>query len=1485
MLAVQLPRIQQELASKALVRLESAIDGRLEVGEILIQPFNAVMLKDVNIIDNNPLKETPLPGWEPVDTLFHADIITATLKLSNLIKTEGLHLGRVTLDGGSMHLVIEDGEYPTNLARIFRIVEKEHERIEKGNIFDASKIRVKDFRYRMSDAAKPHRPNDGSFINWQDLDLRAQLRGHSLRLSKSRVSGVVDNLTAVEKCGYRISRASGRARVGMGKTEITNLHLTDLWSDLRIESYTMNYDYSKAFSKYISDVKMGLKIRKGSILSFKSMHAYMGVFPGNEAVLLLDKGSASGYVNDLKVEDLKFIDPDSGIRGSLSCSLLGLPDIQNLAFEATLKDFNATTAGFDRAFRIWTSGQAPGVSSYAPGRSMTLNASARGNLRKMDISLSLGSRIGSLKARADIRNLLNPSQGLDIRGNVSTRDLNLGVILDASALGAVSLESGLKAHLKKGENSVTIDSLKVSRLGALGYDYTNIAATGSFSGTSFDGKVICDDPNLNFLFQGIFNLSGKTSNALYKFYANLGYADLAALNIYKLGEAKLSGQAYANFMRISRGDVIGDVDIRDLVLSGEDGHKNIGDISIASHSNDNLHRIQFKSSFADGGYVGERSFAELFDAIQNVTTRRDVPSLYPGRQKANPDNGASELEFNFHDNWNLLSYFVPDLYIADSTSVRLRIDKRGVLNGSVVSPRVAYGANYVKGLELKLDNLDSSINCILSGKEIRLGPLGFKESTLTAFAENDSFALGFHYDNIAGQGNYGEIYMTGELARDSRDSLVVSAHPLYSYIRFNGEKWDIAESDIIVKGGEVEVDGFRISNLSQSLTVDGKYSPHSTDTLRLQLENFDLSTIDYFLTNPLDLSGSASATGELISPAGSGFGISLKMNCDDVRIAGNPVGKLELEADWDQVMEQYVLNLEDILDGMTVLAANGSYSPSDRSLEANAALNAFSLSPVQPFISSVAGSLSGSLDGRFSVEGTLDSLSFSGENCRLRDVTVELAPTGATYGIDGPFYLNETGIVFENIAIRDKGSGTGSLNGSVEFSGNNPNIDVILEFDEMELINTPESGSLPIYGKLYASGSLHALGDAASLLLDVDVASAGEGQVHVPRSGFATSGETRLLNVKKREVETYVDPYEARMSKLAKGKGGAMDFRIRAQINASEDLEAFMEIDKSTGNVMNIRGNGLVNVEVVPSRDIFTINGDYSISNGRYHLAALGIANRDFSILEGSSIKFNGDILDSDLDVNAVYNLKTSLTALLNDTTAVSTRRLVECGIQITDKIVNPRIGFSINVPDLDPTTKTQVESALNTEDKIQKQFVSLLLTGSFLPSDPSGIVNNTNILYSNVTEIMSGQLNNILQKLNIPVDLGLGYHPNANGTDMFDVAVSTQLFNNRVLVNGTIGNRQYSTSTNPNGDVVGDVDIEVKLDKPGKFRLNLFSHSADEYTSYLDYSQRSGVGLTYQKEYNKFGTFIRELFSGKKKKSGAAEKKNEELVIIDIDE
>ena len=178
----------------------------------------------------------------------------------------------------------------------------------------------------------------------------------------------------------------------------------------------------------------------------------------------------------------------------------------------------------------------------------------------------------------------------------------------------------------------------------------------------------------------------------------------------------------------------------------------------------------------------------------------------------------------------------------------------------------------------------------------------------------------------------------------------------------------------------------------------------------------------------------------------------------------------------------------------------------------------------------------------------------------------------------------------------------------------------------------------------------------------------------------------------------------------------------------------------------------------------------------------------------------------------------------------------------------------------------------------MQKQFLSLIVSNNFLPDEQSGIVNNSSMLYSNVSEILATQLNNILQKLDIPIDLGLNYQPNERGNDIFDVAVSTQLFNNRVVVNGSVGNRQYSSGGSQN-DVVGDIDIEIKLDRSGALRLNLFSHSADQYTNYLDNSQRNGVGLTYQTEFNSFRQFFRNMFMSRKKRQEAKLKEEQEMI------
>jgi len=407
------------------------------------------------------------------------------------------------------------------------------------------------------------------------------------------------------------------------------------------------------------------------------------------------------------------------------------------------------------------------------------------------------------------------------------------------------------------------------------------------------------------------------------------------------------------------------------------------------------------------------------------------------------------------------------------------------------------------------------------------------------------------------------------------------------------------------------------------------------------------------------------------------------------------------------------------------------------------------------------------------------------------------------------------------------------------------------------------SSGAAFYGHAYAGGHVAVTGPFSQLNLNVTARTAKSGDFHIPLSSGGTTAKSDLLTFVNPKADTvWIDPYERKMglgSAKAKTSG---DLGIRLAVTVGQDMTAYLDLDDAAENSLWANGQGNIDVVVRPQQGVFTLGGNYNVSEGSVHLNVLDVAKRDLTIQDGSVVRFNGDVMDTDLDVSAAYTVKTNLGTLISDTTSTS-RREVSAILGVTGRLSNPTVSFDVDVPDLDPSTQAQVDAALNTDDKKQKQVLSLLVSGSFMPDETSGIVNNTSMLSSSITEIMAGQLNNILQKLNIPVDLGLDYQSTSSGKSIYDVAVSTALFNNRVIVNGTIGNRDY-TSGASSSDVVGDLDIEIKLDKQGALRLNLFSHSADQYTSYLDNSQRNGVGVTYQRDFNNFRQFLRRMFTRK---------------------
>lgn len=1473
--------MQTWAARKAIAGLESSFDGRIEFESIEVQPFNTLVINDIVLIDPNPCDNGLAV---PQDTVFRAAAINARFTLKGLLSKNGIQLGRAEVYNARLAVVTEPGpEYKSNIARVFRLKPSDKEKSDR-EIFSIRKVHVEDFNFILTGQKPSKFEYSGYGMNWNDLDLHADVEGRNLKFVAGIMSGIADNISLYEKSGYSASRLSGSARVGRGRTELRNLHLTDPWSDASVPEFNMYYAGTKSFMDFVNDVTIDAEIGR-SRLAFRTLSYFASFLKDNSIVADITSGSVYGPVSDLTVSGFSFTDITSGVSADADVRIAGLPDTGSMVLDCTLRDSGFTAGGLGTFLSQWTAGKPVDFSGIAKGESFRFNGRARGTLARLEVDGKVNSGAGSAQARLSISDIVG-GKPVTIGGDIITDDIDISRLIGQDIVHECSLRTSLKATLTKGAPSVQIDTLNIDRLNVLGYDYSNILAAGKFSQKSFDGRIVCNDPNINFMFQGLANLSRNTDNAQYRFFAYLPYADLHALNIDSREISRVSiGSLNANYTRVARGDLRGTVDATGLVLENVNGPHNIGDLHMVSRSGEGSHDIRLESGFVEGHYSGTQNFGSLVQALKDITLKKELDALFDDApQKWQGDD--YRIDCMFHDSRDILSFIAPGAYIADSTSLRLRISDSGRLTGRVRSPRLAFNGKFVKGLSLDLDNDDNAFNCTVAGSEISLSPaIQLMNNTLLLYANDNNVGLGFNFDNGTEPENRGEFYITGDLSGSEPGKLMLNAKSLTSNLYFNGEQWRFSPAQYTYADGDFMVDGLHIANGGQTIDVIGGFSPTKADTLIVSLGGVGLAIADSFIPKELDLQGFASGSAMLVSPTKGNLGLSVNIASEETSLAGHPAGTVTVASSWDETAGSLGFTLRNSLEGKSSFSANGGYKPDDSSLRLEASLDGMDVGYASPFLTSVFSQMEGRLSGHIGARGPLDRLEVSGDDIEVEDGMLRIAFTNVPYYVNGKAHINSHGVYFDDIAVRDRSDGTGVVSGGIAYDHfKDMRMDTRLRLDNIECLNTTEQDNSSFYGSVFGTGRMNITGPFESLMLDIDATTSKEGRFHIPLNAAARTGVGDLLVFKEPERHVYIDPYEQMMNTLGTEQKKQSDLGVRLRINATPGVEANLEIDKSTGNVLTGRGAGTIALEVRPAKDIFNINGDYTLSSGNYHFSALGIANKDFSILDGSSIKFNGDIMESDLDIDAQYNVKTSLSSLISDTTSVSTRRSVECVLSISDKLKNPQLSFAINVPDLDPTTKSRVESALSTDDKVQKQFIALLVTNNFLPDEQSGIVNNSNILYSNVADIFANQVNNILQKLEIPLDLGLKYQESGSGTSIFDVALSTQLFNNRVSVNGNIGNRQRISSGNE--DVVGDLDIEIKMDKSGELRLDLFSHSADEYTNYLDNSQRNGVGVAYQKEFNTLREFFRQLVAGREKRHDMEieeSTREEEKVTIDI--
>lgn len=101
------------------------------------------------------------------------------------------------------------------------------------------------------------------------------------------------------------------------------------------------------------------------------------------------------------------------------------------------------------------------------------------------------------------------------------------------------------------------------------------------------------------------------------------------------------------------------------------------------------------------------------------------------------------------------------------------------------------------------------------------------------------------------------------------------------------------------------------------------------------------------------------------------------------------------------------------------------------------------------------------------------------------------------------------------------------------------------------------------------------------------------------------------------------------------------NFAVNLDLEVTPEAEAQIIIDKQVGDIIKANGLGNLKLEVNPGKGLFNMFGQYEITKGDYLFTLQGVINKRLKIGDGSTINWNGDVVDAAMDIKAIYSLKT----------------------------------------------------------------------------------------------------------------------------------------------------------------------------------------------------------------------------------------------------
>lgn len=1433
---MQSSTVQTFVIGKITGKLSQRTNARISIGKVDITFFNRVILKDVLIAESDN------------DTIFFTELVSARIDTLRF-KERKLTLSELSFFKNQIS-VSRDTSNQFNFSFILESL-----RSDNKNTTDLVywHINCNQFNFQKSQVRfsnQTTRSERQFFVQQMNLNVT------DFSNFADSVAFRINDLTLNYNNLIQLNQLSAGVTVTKSKVEVQALNMKSNKSEINGLNMLMKADENG--NMFSNEMNFELQLSK-SYVNLSELSELIPVLREIDEDIELE-GRIYGTLNDLKGKDLVF-KTGSSTYINFDFYANGIDDLETMYLFLDLKKLE-TTVNDIRGFEIVNNGKKMDLhvpDAFNNSGLLSYKGNFSGFLSDFVTYGTLRSRMGILKTDLSV---MPKKEGIvSYNGRLTTTGFKLGWLLKTEDVGEITFNGKVNGDYNIVSKSVTgLFKGEIARLEALKYEYKNIMLDGYFQEKTFDGMVSINDSNLQLGFQGRLNLS----NEIPDFDFNLDVAKMVPAKLHfskNLYDAELSFSMKANFTGDKIDNLKGVIAVDDGFYKNKNGIVNLNGIKLISVPQKSSMELTFYSDFFDIRIDGNYQFQDLFYSLKS-NVNKFIPAL-----NFTPPRNLKPNQFDYRivaKNLDDLTHvFVPGVQVETPFFLYGKMDSNQSdfqLEGSI--PGFQYKNLWFRNIFISNKVVDD-----IYVSKIKFGEIFHKSGvSFYNFSVNSEIANNLLHNKIDW---FSSTDSTGYSALNSISNFSASEISLLPKVKtdflptsvfFNDNFWQINQFTTYIDSSDIKVSNFEMFNKNQNITVEGTISKDSTELLFMNFKNIDLEYWQNNLSGKNSLKGIASCS-VILSRVYNDPIILTNAFISNLSYKNQLIGNVDYYSNWDRFNGELESNLEIVKNSRRSLQANGSYNPKLKTFSYDVKADSLPLALLETVISEPFSEFAGTTSGQVRISGTTKKIFMDGE-AKVSNGSLVIDYTKTKYFIDDVVYFKSDTILFKDMNVTDIHKNRGRMNGIlVHDNFTNMLYDFTLVSPKIKVMSTTLRDNELFYGDVFANCRLKVYGRGLQVALTGSLTS-------LPGTNVNISMEYENA-IEQYDFLEFVNTSELTAQEMYFYNPPKADFTISFNIEATPDAKIQLVYNSQIGDVIKAEGEGILLFEMDKYGEI-SLAGDYTVVKGDYLFTLQSVVNKRFTIAPGGTIIWSGNPYNAIIDLSAIYSLKTSLSDLKYNTANYMYQRIpVECIILLTNELINPTINFKINFPDENESFKSELQQYFNTEEEINRQILSLIVLGKFYtPEYMRGQyqAQNPNMIGNTASELFSNQLSNWLSQISKNVDVGFKYRPgNSITNDELELALSTQIFNDRVILNGNIGNNVNPESKN-SSQIVGDVDVRVKLTPNGKIQLKAYNHSNNDLIwETAPYTQ--GVGLSFKEEYNSLEELMYKIGSIFKKK------------------